>query len=128
MKKNEKILQSAREFISDWLGKVVVITAMIIIVVAEIVGLDTAVEIHNYFILALFLYVVVTIAVCYTKKVFLKALNYRLLKRTKLAELILYILAVTTILLSWKYFIAAILTAILAVIHADFYKVIEVEM
>ena len=48
MKKNEKILQNARDFTEDWLGKLVVITAMIITVLAECVGLIMAIAFKNY--------------------------------------------------------------------------------
>lgn len=127
MKKNEKRLQNMREFTSDFLGKAVVITAMIIIFLLEIAGINIALEIHNYLLLSLFGYVVVTIAMCYTKKVFFKKLNGLLLKKPVFAEVVLYILAGITIIISRKSFIAFILTIIIAVMHVDFLKVIEVE-
>lgn len=127
MKKSEKKLQTIREMTSDWLGKVVVIMGIVITLLTGILGIIMAKELHNYLLLSVIAYMVVTLLMYYTKRVFFERLNHRMLKKQKLAEIVFGILAVVTILLSCKYFIAFILTFVIAIMRVDFLKVVEVE-
>lgn len=127
MKKNEQFLKQMREYSSDWLGKLVLVAAMIITVLAECVGLIMAIAFKNYLLLSVFSYVTVIVLMCYTKRVFFQKLNQRLLEREDLAMVMFIILPIITIFLSWNYFWAFILTVIIAFITVDFLKLVEVK-
>lgn len=127
MKKNKKILNEMREFSSDWLGKVNLIIGMLIIILTNFIGLILAYKFKNYILASIVAYVLVFIFMCYTKKVFFKTLNQKLLERTDMSILLFVFLPIIMILLSWKYFIAFLLTIVIAFMTVDFLKVIEVK-
>lgn len=111
--------------IANWFKKesntIAVALFLFILTFLEITGIVIAILKHNYVLLTFSTYVwVMMITEVFIKKYFFKKLDYFLIKTPYTSNLIFFVVALITIILSWKYLIAFVLCVIQAMLYGEY--------
>ncbi len=125
----EKKLRSIKNwFTMDRMAIIIAVLLPIAVIMTEIVSIIGAVIEKNYFLLSIINYFVILLIVAgFFKKCFFKKLTYYLVKRPLSTKLVFFILGVSSIILSWRFFVAFLLCIPQAMIYGEFLRVEEEE-
>ncbi len=107
-------------------GRLLLISGIVNVIgmiLSGIIGIFIAVKANNYIILSMFTYILfLMITECYVKKVISKKMIKKLVEHSDISSAVFLIVGVSTIALSWKYFIAFILCIPQAMLYSEYCK------
>lgn len=120
MKKLEKLLDKllGNKRPSDIIKELILLVELIVF---TIIGINLATSYNIYILLSIVAFMLVAvIKESFIKKELFKKLNNYLRETPKATALIFFIICIIIFVLSWRYFISVIFSAILAVVFTDY--------